>query len=44
VKTGRVGRGVQLDDGLHGQGAVDEIGRLVVDVPHVDDHALIVGV
>ena len=29
---------------LHGQGPVDEVGRLVVDVLHLDDHPLVVGV
>lgn len=39
-----VGGCVQLHHGLHGQGAVDEVGRFVVDIPHVDDHPLVVGI
>ena len=38
----RVGGRVQLDDCLHGKRAVDEVGRLVVDVLHLDDHTLVV--
>ena len=41
---GRVGRGVQLHHGLHGQRSVDEIRRLVVDVFHFDDDSLVVGI
>ena len=41
---GGVGRGVELDHGLHGQGPVDEVGRLVIDVLHLDDHPLVVSV
>ena len=37
-----VGGSVELDHGLHGQGPVDEVGRLVVDVLHLDDHTLVV--
>ena len=39
-----VGRRVQLDDGLHRQRPVDEVGRLVVHVLHLHDDALVVGV
>lgn len=35
---------VELHHGLHWQRSVDEIGRLVVDVPDVDDDALVVGI
>lgn len=38
----RVGRGVQLDHGLHRQRPVDEVRRLVVHVLYVDDDALVV--
>ena len=39
------GRGcVEVDHGLHGEGPVDEVGRLVVHVLHPDDHALVVRV
>ena len=41
-EDGRVGRCVQLDDGLHRQRPVNEIGRLVIDVLHLDDHTLVV--
>ena len=41
---GGVGRSVQLHHGLHGQRSVDEIGRLVVDVFHFDDDALVVSI
>ena len=41
-EDGRVGRGVELDDGLHRQRTVDEVRRLVVDVLHLDDHPLVV--
>lgn len=41
-EDGRVGGRVQLDDRLHGQGAVYEVGWFVVDVADVDDDALIV--
>ena len=37
-----VGGSVELDHGLHGQGPVDEVGRLVIDVLHLDDHSLVV--
>ena len=40
----RVRRRVQLDDGLHRQRAVDEVGRLVVHVLDPDDDALVVRV
>ena len=40
----RVGRRVELDDGLHGQRTVDEVGRLVVHVLDADDDALVVRV
>ena len=40
----RVGRGVELDDRLHGQRPVDEVRRLVVHVLYVDDDSLIVSV
>lgn len=39
-----IGRRVQLDNGLHGQGTVYEVWGLVVDVTHVDDDALIVSI
>ena len=39
-----VGGRVQLDDGLHRQGPVDEVRRLVVHVLHLHDDALVVGV
>ena len=39
-----VGRGVELDHRLHGQRAVDEVGRLVVDVLDADDDSLVVRV
>ena len=41
-EDGRVGRSVELDDGLHGQRPIDEIRRLVVDILDLDNHALIV--
>ena len=41
---GGVWGSVELDHGLHGQGPVDEVGRLVVDVLHLDDHPLVVSV
>ena len=41
---GGVGGSVELDHGLHGQGAVDEVGRLVVHVLDPDDDALVVRV
>ena len=41
-EDGRVGLGVQLDHGLHGQRPVDEVGVLVVVVLHADDDALVV--
>ena len=40
----RVRRRVQLDDGLHRQRPVDEVGRLIVDVFHLHYNALVVGV
>ena len=39
-----VGRRVELDHGLHRQGPVDEVRRLVIDVLHLDDHPLVVSV
>ena len=39
-----VGRSVELDHGLHGQRSVDEVGRLIIDILHLDDHPLIVSV
>ena len=39
-----VGRGVELDHGLHGERPVDEVRRLVVHVLDPDDHTLVVGV
>lgn len=41
-EDGRVGRGVELDHSLHGQGPIDEVRRFVVDIFHLHDHALIV--
>lgn len=41
-KDGRVGRSVELDDGLHRKRPVDEVRRLVVDIFHLDDDSLIV--
>lgn len=35
---------IELYHGLHWQRSVDEIGRFVVDIPDVDDDALVVGV
>lgn len=43
-EDGRVGRSVELDDGLHRQRPVDEIRRLVIHILHLDDDALIVRV
>lgn len=40
----RVRRRVQLHHGLHRKGPIDEVRRLVVNVFHVYDHSLIVGV
>ncbi len=39
-----VGRRVQLDDRLHGQRPVDEVGRLVVHILDSDNHPLVVSV
>ena len=39
-----VGGSVELDHGLHGQRSVDEVGRLIIDILHLDDHSLIVSV
>lgn len=36
--------GIQLHHSLHGQGAVNEVWRLIVDVLDVDYHALVVGI
>lgn len=36
--------GIQLNNGLHRQWTIDEIWWLVVNVLHMDDDALIVGV
>ena len=41
---GGVGGSVQLHHGLHRQRSVDEVGRLVVDVLHFDDDALVVSI
>ena len=41
---GGVGGSVELHHGLHGQRSVDEIRRLVVDVFHFDDDALVVSI
>lgn len=38
------GRGVQLHHRLHGQGPVDEVGRLVIHVLQVHDHPLPLGI
>lgn len=43
-EDGRVGGCVQLHHGLHREGAVYEVRRLVVDVAHVDYDSLVVGV
>ena len=37
-----VGGGVELDHGLHGQGAVDEVRRFIVDVGDLQDDPLVV--
>ena len=39
-----VGQRVKLHHGLHGQRTVDEVGRLVVDVLHLDDDPLVVSI
>ena len=39
-----VGWRVKLDDGLHGQRPVDEVGRLIIHVFHLHDDTLVVGV
>ena len=41
---GGVRRRVKLHHGLHGQRTVDEVGRLVVDVLHLDDDPLVVSI
>ena len=41
-EDGRVGRCVELDDGLHRQRPVDEVRRFIVDVFHLDNDALVV--
>lgn len=33
-----------MDDSLHGEGTIDEVGRFVVDVLDVDDDSLVVGI
>lgn len=43
-EDGRVWRCIELDDGLHGQWPVDEVRRLVIDILHLNNHALIVRV
>ena len=41
---GGVGRRVKLHHSLHGQRTVDEVGRLVIDVLHLDDDPLVVSI
>ena len=41
---GGVGGSVELHHRLHRQRPVDEVGRLVIDVLHLDDHTLVVRV
>jgi len=43
-EDGRVGWSVELDDSLHGQWPVDEIRRFIVDIFHLNDHTLVVGI
>jgi hypothetical protein len=43
-EDGRVWRSVELDDSLHGQWPVDEIRRLIIDIFHLNDHTLVVGI
>ena len=43
-EDGRVWRCIELDNGLHGQWPVDEVRRLVIDILHLNNHALIVRV
>lgn len=43
-KNGRVRGCIQLHHSLHGQRAVDEIRRFIIDIPHVNNYALVVGI
>lgn len=43
-EDGRVLRCIKLDDGLHGQRPVNEVRRLIIDILHLHNHALIVRV
>ena len=43
-KDGRVGWCIELDNGLHGQWPVDEIRWFVVNIFHLNDYALVVGI
>ena len=43
-EDGRVGWRVELDDGLHRQRPINEVRRFVVDILHLNNNALIVGI
>lgn len=43
-EDGRVLGCVKLDDGLHGQRPVNEVRRLIIDILHLHNNALIVRV